>query len=218
MIDEKSLRLYFIMGSANTTRDPEYVLQQAIDGGITIFQFREKGIAAKTGAEKCKLGIQLRNVCLKNNIPFIVNDDIDLAVKIQSDGVHIGQKDESVVNVKERLPNYMCVGVSVSTVEEAILAEQQGADYLGVGPIHETSSKADALKPIGVKRIMEISENVTIPIVAIGGIKKENARQIMKAGSAGISVISAISQAENCKEAAHKLDVATRLLEINGSN
>lgn len=217
MIDGKSLRLYFIMGSMNTTEEPKYVLQQAIDGGITIFQFREKGFAAKTGVEKYKVGIQLRNVCLKNNIPFIVNDDIDLTIKLHADGVHIGQGDASVVNVKERLPNHMRVGVSVSTVEEAVLAEQQGADYLGVGPIFRTSTKADAREPIGVKRIREISKNITIPIVAIGGIKKENTRQIMKAGAAGISVISAISQAENSKEAARELDVATRLLEIKSN-
>lgn len=218
MIDERKLRLYFIMGSTNTMSDPAETLQKAIDGGVTIFQFREKGIAAKTGTDKYKLGIQLRNVCLKNNIPFILNDDIDLAVKLQADGVHVGQKDESIVNVKKRLPSYMCVGVSVSTVEEALLAERQGADYLGVGPMFRTSTKEDALEPIGVKKLTEINRFVTIPIVAIGGIDKVKTGEIMKAGASGISVISAISHAENCEEAARELNEATRLLDIKERN
>ncbi|ASN03553.1 thiamine phosphate synthase [Virgibacillus necropolis] len=218
MIDKKSLRLYFIMGSTNTIEDPTYVLQQAIDGGITTFQYREKGVTAKKGFEKYKLGIELRNICLNNTIPFIVNDDIALAIKLHADGVHIGQKDESVVNVKERLPNDMSVGVSVSTVEEAVLAEQQGADYLGVGPIFKTSTKANAREPIGVKRIVEISKKIAIPIVAIGGIKRENAGDIMEAGASGISVISAISQAGNYKEAAHELEVAATRVEINNNH
>lgn len=218
MIDKKGLRLYFIMGSANTIEDPTHVLQQAIDGGITSFQYREKGITAKAGVEKYKLGIRLRNVCLENNIPFIVNDDINLAVRLHADGVHIGQQDVPIKNVKERIPIYMRVGVSVSTVEEAVLAEQQGADYLGVGPVFRTSSKTDAREPVGVIRIKEISNKVAIPIVAIGGIKKETAGQIINAGAAGISVISAISMAESYEEAARDLDNATRLPRANNSN
>lgn len=205
MIDGKNLRLYFIMGSTNTTADLAYVLQEAIDGGITIFQYREKGFIAKNGLEKYQLGVTLRTICHQNNIPFVVNDDIDLAVKLQADGVHVGQTDESIVKVRERMPAYMSIGVSVSTVEEAIVAEKQGADYLGVGPIYRTSTKADALEPIGVNRVLEIGANVAIPMVAIGGINSKNAGEIRKAGATGICVISAISHAENCKEATREL-------------
>lgn len=212
MLDKKILRLYFILGSVNTSENPAHVLQQAIEGGITIFQYREKGLNAKSGVGKLTLGIELRNTCLENNVPFIVNDDIELAIKLRANGVHIGQQDENIIKVKERLPKGMYVGVSVSTVEEAILAEEQGADYLGVGPIHGTSTKEDALKPIGIERLIEISKNVTIPIVAIGGIKKENAGEIINAGATGISVISAISQGGTYKKAARDLELATRVL------
>lgn len=214
MVDEKDLRLYFIMGSANTTRDPVRVLQQAINGGITAFQYREKGLRAKRGLEKLTFGMGLRNVCLKNNIPFIVNDDIELAMKLQASGVHIGQQDESLVAVRKSIPSHMSVGVSVSTVEEAIVAESQGADYLGVGPIFTTSTKEDALEPIGIKRVREIATITSLPTVAIGGIKKDNALQIMKSGATGISVISAISEAKDAEEAAKEL---ARLTRRNGA-
>lgn len=207
MLDKKELRLYFIMGSTNTNRDPAHVLQRAIDGGVTAFQYREKGSNALTGTEKLKLGIALRNVCLENNIPFIVNDDIELAIKLYADGVHIGQQDESVDVVRERLPAHISIGVSVSTVEEALIAEAQGANYLGVGPIFPTSTKADAREPIGMEKVREIGLITSLPIVAIGGINKDNARMIMESGIAGISVISAISEAENIRGAAWELSL-----------
>ncbi|WP_373284327.1 thiamine phosphate synthase [Virgibacillus oceani] len=211
MIDKKDLQLYFIMGSNNTAANPVHVLQDAINGGITVFQFREKGISAKTGAEKFDLGIQLRSVCRENNIPFIVNDDTDLAVAFKADGIHIGQKDESIKDIKKRIPKHLCAGVSVSTVEEAILAEKQGADYIGVGPIFKTKTKEDALTPIGMHGLGTIIEKVTIPIVAIGGINNKNARQIIQAGADGIAVISAISKVQNSEIAAGELKKATNL-------
>lgn len=210
MIDRNLLRLYFIMGSINTNHNPAHVLQQAIDGGVKVFQYREKGLNAKTGDEKLKLGISLWDVCQKNKVPFIVNDDLELAVELQANGVHIGQQDESLLVVRDRLPANMTIGVSVSTIEEALLAEKQGADYLGVGPIFATSTKTDALKPIGIKRLQKIAANTSLPLVAIGGIKKENAREIMSAGAAGISVISAISEAKDVGEAVRELEAATR--------
>ncbi|WP_099157644.1 thiamine phosphate synthase [Virgibacillus ndiopensis] len=211
MINKEDLQLYFIMGSNNTEKNLVQVLQQAINGGITLFQFREKGLAAKTDGEKRDLGLKLRDVCKENNIPFIVNDDTDLAIALKADGVHIGQNDESILEVKKRIPEHFCVGVSVSTVEEAILAENQGADYLGVGPIFATTTKKDALDPIGTQGLRAIKEKVTIPIVAIGGISNKNAREIMKAGAAGIAVISAICQVKNSQTAALELKKATNL-------
>lgn len=214
MIGKKDLRLYFIMGSINTNQDPAHVLQRAIDGGITVFQYREKGSNALTGTAKLELGMTLRHVCQKNNIPFVVNDDINLAIKLHADGVHIGQQDDSILKVRENLPARMSIGVSVSTVEEAHIAEKQGADYLGVGPIFGTSTKADAREPIGIERVREIAAITSPPLVAIGGIKKENAREIMNAGATGISVVSAISQAENCAGSAEELAAVTRLREV----
>lgn len=200
-----NLRLYFIMGSTNTRENPANILTRAIDGGITAFQFREKGEGAKAGIEKYKLGAELRDICRENQIPFIVNDDMELAIQLHADGLHIGQQDETIVTVRKRIPAYMTVGVSVSTVKEAFLAEQQGADYLGVGPVYSTSTKEDALEPVGVVRIKEVCRAVNLPVVAIGGITSENTSEIIQSGAAGISVISAISRANNCEEAARKL-------------
>ncbi|WP_430789003.1 thiamine phosphate synthase [Virgibacillus flavescens] len=200
-----NLRLYFIMGSTNTLENPADVLKRAIEGGISAFQFREKGVGAKGGVEKYKLGAELRDICSEYKIPFIVNDDVKLAIQLHADGIHIGQQDESIVTVRKRIPAYMTVGVSVSTVKEAYLAEQQGADYLGVGPVYSTSTKEDALEPVGIDRIKEVCRAVNLPVVAIGGIDRMNTSEIMRSGAAGISVISAISRANNCEEAARKL-------------
>jgi len=204
MISEKDLQLYFIMGSTNTQRDPFQVLQEAIDGGITIFQYREKGTAAKTGAEEIQFGKQLRTICKANHIPFIVNDNIDLAMQLEADGLHLGQGDTPIIEGRKRLSASFPIGISVSTVEEAVLAEQQGASYLGVGPIFPTETKPGK-EPIGIQTIREIKAKTNIPIVAIGGISKNVVPQIKEAGAAGISVISSISQAKNSKQAAQEL-------------
>lgn len=204
MINEKNLQLYFIMGSNNTDRDPFHVLQEAINGGITIFQYREKGSGAKTGEDKVQFGKRLRDICKVNNIPFIVNDDINLAIELESDGLHLGQGDTSILKVRKWVPASFPIGVSVSTVEEAILAEQRGASYLGVGPIFLTQTKLGK-EPIGMRAIREIKAKTSIPIVAIGGIKKNIVPQIREAGAAGVSVISSISQAKDSQQAAKEL-------------
>lgn len=204
MISEKDLQLYFIMGSTNTQRDPFQVLQEAIDGGITIFQYREKGTAAKTGEEEIQFGKQLRAICKANHIPFIVNDNIDLAMQLEADGLHLGQGDTPIIEVRKRLSASFPIGISVSTVEEAVLAEQQGASYLGVGPIFPTETKPGK-EPIGIQTMREIKAKTSIPIVAIGGISMNVVPQIKEAGATGISVISSISQAKNSKQAAEEL-------------
>src|SRR5699024_9251712 len=123
------LQLYFIMGSNNTSKDPVQVLKKAIEGGVTCFQFREKGPGAKTGTDKFALGQQFRDVCREHQIPFVVNDDVDLAVKLEADGIHIGQDDASIEDVREKVPHNCFIGVSASTIEESFEAEKRGADY-----------------------------------------------------------------------------------------
>lgn len=211
MISSADLQLYFIMGSPNTSKEPADVLRQAIAGGITIFQFREKGSNAKTGPEKLRLGMQLRQICKESHIPFIVNDEIDLALELEADGVHIGQQDESVTAVKRKIPDHMSVGVSVSRPWEAVIAERQGADYLGAGPIFQTKTKENALSPIGVEGLQDIVKRTSLPVVAIGGVKKDHIDEILYTGAAGASVISAITCAEDCEQAARKLREAERL-------
>lgn len=195
---KQALQLYFIMGSQNTSADPVTVLKEAIEGGITCFQYREKGAGSKTGIQREQLGRKLRDICKVYGIPFIVNDDIELGLMLDADGFHIGQDDLPVQEVKKQIPSHMIVGVSTSTIEESVQAEKDGADYIGVGPIYSTESKADAIDPIHLRGLQNIREAVpTFPIVAISGINETNARKIIHAGADGISLISAISQADD---------------------
>jgi thiamine-phosphate pyrophosphorylase len=201
----EALKVYFIMGSPNCRQEPAEVLKEAIAGGITIFQFREKGEGALKGAEKYALAKQLQSICKEHQIPFIVNDDIDLAIEIGADGVHVGQEDEPVKTVRERIGDKI-LGVSVHTEEEAITAIQGGADYFGIGPIFPTTTKEDAKPAKGPVLIQELRQKgYTIPIVGIGGITIDNAASVVEAGADGVSIITAISHAESPREAARAL-------------
>lgn len=208
-----ALRVYFIMGSSNCRKNPKEVLSEAIAGGITIFQFREKGEGALQGAEKYALAKELQTICREQHIPFLVNDDIELALTIDADGVHIGQEDESVKRVRERIGADKILGVSVHTLEEAIAAKAAGADYFGIGPIFPTKTKADAKPSKGTTLIEKLrEEGFEIPIVGIGGITSENASSVIKAGGDGVSVITAISQSDSPMEAAKALTKNIRVL------
>jgi thiamine-phosphate pyrophosphorylase len=202
----EALKVYFIMGSPNCLKRPDEVLKEAIAGGITLFQFREKGKDALTESEKYRLARQLQSICKENQVPFIVNDDIELAIELDADGVHIGQEDEPVKVVRSRIGDNKILGVSVHTPEEAEVALNEGADYFGIGPIYPTSTKDDA-KPVRGTELIEIlrEQGCTIPIVGIGGITSENAAEVIKAGADGVSVITAISLADSPYEAAKVL-------------
>ncbi len=190
------LRLYFVLGSPNCNRDPRHVLREAIEGGITLFQFREKGTGSLVDSEKLELAKDLLSICREHQIPFIVNDDIDLALEIDADGVHIGQEDESVNSAREKIGDKI-LGVSAHNVEEALAAVKAGADYIGVGPMYETSTKTDVREVQGPEVIGLIREaGVTLPLVGIGGISQGKAEAVIKAGADGVAVISAISKAE----------------------
>src|SRR5690625_2551217 len=164
------LKLYFIMGSQNTKSDPVDILKAAIAGGITCFQYREKGEHAKVGLDRINLGLNLRKLCRENNIPFIVNDDVELAIKLDADGIHVGQDDIAIDELRKIVPSHYMIGLSTSTIEESLEAERLNVDYIGVGPVYKTTTKDDALQPIGLKGLQKIRKETTIPIVAIGGI------------------------------------------------
>nr|WP_239589338.1 thiamine phosphate synthase [Metabacillus crassostreae] len=204
---QKLLNVYFIMGSNNCKIDPALVLQQAIKGGITLFQFREKGTGALTGNEKFKFAEQLQNICRINNIPFIVNDDIELALALDADGIHIGQDDGSAEEVRKKIGDNKILGVSTHNLEEVKKAIAEGADYVGIGPIYSTTTKEDAKTAQGTALIKEVrSNNIEIPIVGIGGITAENASPVIEHGGNGVAVISEISLAEDPGENAMKLN------------
>ncbi|MBE4906792.1 thiamine phosphate synthase [Bacillus luteolus] len=190
------LELYLVLGSPNCNRDPRHVLREAIEGGITLFQYREKGTGSLEDSEKLELAKDLLSICREHQIPFIVNDDINLALEIDADGVHIGQEDELATSAREKIGDKI-LGVSAHNVEEALAAVKAGADYIGVGPMYETSTKTDVREVQGPEVIGLIREaGVTLPLVGIGGISQGKAEAVIKAGANGVAVISAISMAE----------------------
>nr|WP_305852598.1 thiamine phosphate synthase [Terribacillus sp. DMT04] len=204
---KEKLALYFIMGSQNCPhKNPEEILEQALKAGITMFQFREKGEAALISQEKRQLAERLQERCRAYSVPFIVNDDVDLAIAIGADGVHIGQDDEAMQQVKKRCPVHFIIGVSATNAAEANKAIKEGADYVGVGPIAATRTKMDARCPIGLTGLQRIRKQLgNSPIVAIGGINHKNARAVREAGADGISFISVLTKAADIQGAVNLL-------------
>ncbi|GAA0311924.1 thiamine-phosphate pyrophosphorylase [Gracilibacillus halotolerans] len=199
-MDKSWLRLYFILGSNNVPEDTNVlsVLEDALKGGITLFQFREKGIGARQGLEKVELAKQMQALCQQYNVPFLVNDDIDLALEIGADGVHVGQDDKPIEEIRAICPKNWIIGVSATNTDQAVTAKENGADYIGVGPIYATKTKEDAKKPIGTEGLQAIREAVgNLPIVTIGGIRLGHVFDLIHSGADGVSVISSISKAEN---------------------
>lgn len=197
-MNRKLLQVYFIMGTENVVgKDPLEVLEDALQAGITIFQFREKGMNALTGDDYVTFAKECQRLCKQYHVPFIVNDDVDLAIEIGADGVHIGQDDERIDSVKSRIGK-MLLGVSVHTEAELQKAITYQADYVGIGPIFETISKKDAKKPAGVSFLQFVAKtHPELPIVAIGGITEGNVEQLVQAGSDGVAVISALCKSKN---------------------
>ncbi|MCC2496073.1 thiamine phosphate synthase [Bacillus cereus] len=201
----KLLQVYFIMGSNNCTRDPLAALKEALDGGVTLFQFREKGEGSLIGEDRVRFAKELQTLCKEYSVPFIVNDDVELAIELDADGVHVGQDDEGITSVREKMGDKI-IGVSAHTIEEARFAIENGADYLGVGPIFPTSTKKDTKAVQGTKGLAYFrKQGITVPIVGIGGITIENTAAVIEAGADGVSVISAISLAESAYESTRKL-------------
>ncbi|WP_152656041.1 thiamine phosphate synthase [Oceanobacillus sp. CFH 90083] len=199
------LRKYFIMGSQNCHRDPNIVLEEALTAGITAFQFREKGTGSLTGKEKLQLGKELRARCRKHHVPFFINDHIELAEVLDADGIHVGQDDMPVKEVRAKFPDKI-IGLSISTQQELDQSPLDLVDYIGVGPIFATATKEDAKQAVGLEWIHTIrAQFPDIPMVAIGGIQTENAHSVVEAGADGVSFITAITEAQNIKEAVEKL-------------
>ncbi|ATD31905.1 thiamine phosphate synthase [Macrococcoides bohemicum] len=201
MFDRKLLRVYFIAGTQDTSDgNLERVLQEALEAGITLYQFREKGQNALTGEAKETLARKLFEMCKVKGVPFIVNDDIALAKKIGADGIHLGQDDEKIENIIDDF-NDKIIGLSVGNFAEYDQSDLTHVDYIGVGPVYETSSKSDAKKPGGIELIRKMRlYDEDIPIVAIGGITDANSEMILAAGADGISTISSITKSDDIKQ------------------
>lgn len=169
-------------------RNLAQVVEEAILGGATFIQLREKNMEYD---EFLKAAIEVKIVTDKYNVPFVINDNVDIAVAVGADGAHIGQGDEEIKIAREKLGPDKIIGLSAGTLEEAVKAEQNGADYLGVGAVFNTTTKHNT-RTISSEALKEICRTVKIPVVAIGGISKENILELKGAGIAGVSVVSAI--------------------------
>ena len=207
MFNKELLKLYFICGTTTCLGKNLYtVVEDALKGGITLFQFREKGKGALEGKEKLELAIKLKNLCKKYNVPFIVNDDIELALEIDADGVHVGQDDLGVDEIRKLMPNKI-IGLSIGNEEELKQSKVEYVDYVGVGPVYVTQSKDDAGGAIGYEGLELMKKLLPqMPLVAIGGIQTQHIKDVMKTNVDGVSIISAISYSDNIEKTVREMN------------
>lgn len=187
------------------SRTLDEVVKESLDGGITFLQLREKNLDDETFYEEA---VRLMAMARDYGVPFVVNDNVEIALRMNADGVHVGQEDMEAGRVREMIGPDKILGVSAQTVEQAVLAERQGADYLGVGAVFPTGSKEDAVE-VSQETLQAICRSVSIPVVAIGGITLENVRELAGSGICGIAVISAIYGQADIRGAAASLKEAT---------
>ena len=205
--DKKDLLLYAVTDRHWLKgRSLRQVVEESLDGGVTMVQLREKQLEEGTFLEEAK---ELQALCRQRRIPFLVNDNVDIALAMNADGVHVGQSDMEALDVRKKLGPDKIIGVSAQTVEQALLAQAHGADYLGVGAVFPTGSKDDAVE-VPFETLKAICQAVRIPVVAIGGISKANVEQLRGSGICGVAVISAIYGAEDIEGAARELKEAVR--------
>ncbi|WP_303968465.1 thiamine phosphate synthase [Sporosarcina ureae] len=204
---KKALGLYFVMGTPNVkNHEPLAVLEAALRGGVTCFQLREKGDSALTGDALLGFARKCQALCRLYRVPFIINDDVDLALALNADGVHVGQDDEQADSVRKRIGPDKWLGVSTHNATEVQLAQSIGADYIGLGPIYPTTTKLDASEVVGTNLVEKIHTAFPdMPMVAIGGITLATTESIIRAGADGVAVVSAIASAADPQKAAKSI-------------
>ena len=204
---KKSLLLYAVTDrhwlDGRTLKE---VVLESLEGGVTMLQLREKHLDEAHFLEEAK---ELQALCRSRHVPFLINDNVEIALAMDADGVHVGQSDMAAGDVRKKLGDDKIIGVSAQTVEQALLAEKAGADYLGVGAVFPTSSKDDA-NEVSYETLKAICSAVSIPVVAIGGITQENVHQLAGSGICGAAVISAIYAKPDIKKAAEELKKAVK--------
>ncbi len=181
--------LYFITDSRLTGRTVLEDVGSAIRAGVKIIQYREKDLTTREMIDEAG---KISRLCRENDVLFIINDRVDIALAVDADGVHLGNEDMPYEAARRILGNTKIIGLTVHDVGEAIEAERIGADYIGISPIFETTTKPDAGTPAGIDLIKYIKKAVKIPFVAIGGINQDNIKSVLEAGARSIAVISAI--------------------------
>ena len=183
----------------------ENQVEKALQGGATFLQLREKSLDDDIFLAEAK---EIQKLCKKYQVPFVINDNVDIALAIDADGVHVGQSDMEALDVRKRLGPDKIIGVSAQNVQQALLAQKHGADYLGVGAVFPTGSKDDA-EDVSFETLKAICQAVYIPVIAIGGITKENVSELKGSGICGIAVISAIFAQKDIKAATKELKKRT---------
>ena len=176
-------------------------VEQALKGGVTLVQLREKGLGAEQFLQEAR---QIQQLCHRFGVPLIINDSIEVALAVDADGVHLGQDDANAAQARQLLGKDKIIGVSAHNVQEALQAVQDGADYLGSGAVFGSGTKTN-VSTLPMQTLREIRSAVPIPVVAIGGITEQNIQQLSGSGIAGAAVVSAIFAQENIEEAAIRL-------------
>ena len=205
-LDKKHILLYAVTDRAWVgTKSLYEQVKEALENGVTCVQLREKELDESDFLKEAK---QISTLCKEYKVPFIVNDNVNIAIACKAEGIHIGQEDMELTNVRKLVGEDMIIGVSAHTVEEAIKAQEGGADYIGIGAVFATSTKTD-VDVLSFETLRSICEAVDIPTVAIGGIKKDNICKLKGSGIDGVAVVSAIFAAKDIATATKEL-----LLEV----
>ncbi len=205
--DKKSMLLYAVTDRAWTGKQSLYEqVECTLKGGVTCVQLREKELNSEDFLQEA---LQLSALCKKYNVPFLINDNVEIAVKCNADGVHVGQDDMTAKKVRAILGKNKIIGVSVHSVEEALEAVKNGADYLGVGAMFSTSTKTD-VNVLPTETLKAICHAVSIPVVAIGGINKTNIPKLSGTGVDGVALVSAIFSAEDIEKECRSLYKITK--------
>lgn len=203
--DKENLLLYAVTDRHWTGRETlRQQVEAALRGGVTFVQLREKNMEHDAFRKEA---LEIRDLCRAYRVPFALDDDVSLAMEVDADGIHVGQSDMEAGDVRALIGPDRILGVSACTVEEAVAAEQRGADYLGVGAVFPTGSKDDA-RPVTRETLRKICEAVTIPVIAIGGITEQNVMELAGSGICGVAVISAIFGQPEIESATKRLKAA----------
>lgn len=184
-------------------------VKEAIEGGASVVQYREKELSTRGMIREA---LEISKLCRSFNTPFIVNDRIDVALAVGADGVHLGKEDTPYEIARKLLGEEKIIGISANSVEDAVMAEEMGADYIGLGPIFPTSTKKDAGSAIGVDVIRKVKKEVGIPIIAIGGINLHNIGDVVEAGADGVAAISAVFSSRRVRNNVRELVARMSLL------
>lgn len=202
MFNRENLLLYAVTDRSWTENQTLYEqLEDALIGGVTCVQLREKNLSEEDFIQEA---VEIRELCRKYNVPLIINDNLNVAIKSNADGIHVGQEDVSAAEIRKLVGDNFIIGVTTKTVEQAKKAENDGADYIGVGAVFPSPTKTNAIR-ITNEQLNEICSSVSIPAVAIGGISLDNITELSGCKMSGVAVVSAIFAADDIKTTVQEL-------------